>query len=217
MSYIKNIREFFRRFEKTGLPAPKPNGLVDNYNTTKPSDMKYNLKNKDPWCAAFASLMISVCDCTHAAKIFECSCGRMIERAKKAGLWIEDDNYMPVTGDLIMYDWNDSGKGDNTGWPDHVGVVVDVSHYAFIVLEGNVKNKIAQRRVLINDKYIRGFISLTENTYEEKLDPDDVLQKAKETVLGKYGNGRERRVRLGLWYTSVQARVNQYYKNGMVW
>ena len=43
------------------------------------------------------------------------------------GIFIENDSYVPKTGDIIFYDWADNGVGDNTGVPDHVGIVVTVS------------------------------------------------------------------------------------------
>ena len=30
-----------------------------------------------------------------------------------------------------MYDWDDNGNGDNTGWPDHVGIVTEVNGNTF--------------------------------------------------------------------------------------
>lgn len=51
----------------------------------------------------------------------------LIDLYKKLNCWEENDAYVPSAGDVIMYDWQDSGAGDNTGAPDHVGIVVSVS------------------------------------------------------------------------------------------
>ena len=40
-----------------------------------------------------------------------------IEKAQAMGIWQENDAYVPQIGDIIMYDWDDNGNGDNTGWP----------------------------------------------------------------------------------------------------
>ena len=50
----------------------------------------------------------------------------MIAKAKTAGIWAENDGYVPKTGDIIMYDWDDKGTSDCTGVADHVGFVVSV-------------------------------------------------------------------------------------------
>ena len=53
----------------------------------------------------------------------ECGCGAMINLYKKIGRWEENDAYIPSPGDVVMYDWQDNGVGDNTGAADHVGIV----------------------------------------------------------------------------------------------
>ena len=35
------------------------------------------------------------------------------------GIWVENDAYIPDTADIIMYNFNDSGVGDNKNWPIH--------------------------------------------------------------------------------------------------
>ena len=57
----------------------------------------------------------------------ECGCGQMIELAKKMGIWEENDAYVPEPADIILYDWDDNGIGNNTGWPDHVGMAEKVA------------------------------------------------------------------------------------------
>ena len=48
-------------------------------------------------------------------------------QAKKMGIWVDDDRYTPKPADAGLYDWNDSGRGDNTGTPDHIGTVESVN------------------------------------------------------------------------------------------
>ena len=83
----------------------------------------------------------------------------MIELAKKAGIWVEKDSYIPEPADLIMYDWDDSGSGDNTGAPEHVGIVVGVSGDVIKVFEGNKDNACGYRNIRVNGRFIRGFIT----------------------------------------------------------
>lgn len=63
----------------------------------------------------------------------------------------------PAPGDVIFYDWSDTGNGDNTSAPDHVGIVVSVSGNTMKVIEGNMSNAVGYRNIAINGRYIRGF------------------------------------------------------------
>lgn len=129
--------------------------VLSVYNSQKPLPQGYKVKSNDAWCATTVSAVFLM----QGYNAFsECSCPRMIEKAKKAGLWKEDDNYLPQKGDVIMYDWQDSGSGDNKGVPDHVGIVISVTGNDFIVREGNKGGTFGNRVLKRNAKYIRGFI-----------------------------------------------------------
>ena len=58
-----------------------------------------------------------------------------------------------------MYDWDDNGNGDNTGWPDHVGIVTEVNGNTFKVIEGNKNDAVEYRTMTVNGKFIRGYIT----------------------------------------------------------
>ena len=73
------------------------------------------------------------------------------------GCWIEDDSHVPNPGEIIYYDWDDSGKGDNTGWSDHVGIVEKVANGVITVIVGNYSNSVKRREIKVNGKYIRGY------------------------------------------------------------
>lgn len=81
----------------------------------------------------------------------------MIELFQKLGAWNENDAYVPKPGDVIFYDWQDSGSGDNTGWPDHVGIVEAVSGSTITVIEGNKSDSVSRRTLQVGGKYIRGY------------------------------------------------------------
>ena len=53
-------------------------------------------------------------------------------------------------------------------------------------------------------------------TISSGLNPSTVEQKAKEVIRGDYGNGSERKQRLGSEYYIIQRRVNEMYKDGLV-
>ena len=71
--------------------------------------------------------------------------------------WQESDSYVPHVGDLIFYDWQDAGVGDNTGWPDHVGIIESVIDNVISVIEGNYSDAVKRRQVRVDDKFIRGY------------------------------------------------------------
>lgn len=129
--------------------------VVDTYNNISPLPRGYKLKTSDAWCAATVSAVLHSVGYDDLA---ECSCPRMIEKAQKLGLWVENDAYTPQTGDIIMYDWQDSGKGDNTGVADHVGIVVKVDKSKITVREGNKGGSVGNRTIDIDGKFIRGYI-----------------------------------------------------------
>jgi len=120
---------------------------------------RYKMTVSDPWCATTASAAYIKAGLTKIFPCVECSCGRMIELAKKAGIWQEKDNYIPKPADLILYDWDDNGVGDDKGAPEHVGIVTAVDSNKIKVFEGNKDNACGYRTISVDGKYIRGFIT----------------------------------------------------------
>lgn len=131
--------------------------IIDTYNKITPLPVGYKVKYTDSWCAAFVSFCSYECGLLDIIPA-ECSCNRIITLAKNMGIWVENDAYVPKTGEIILYDWNDNGAGDNTGVPDHIGIVVSVSNGMIKVIEGNYKDAVGYRNIAINGKFIRGFI-----------------------------------------------------------
>lgn len=130
--------------------------IIDTYNNHKPLPRNYKVKYTDEWCATFISALGIKCNATDII-LKECSCQKLIELHKINKTWVEDDGYCPKPGDIIFYDWQDSGIGDNTGWSDHVGIVVKVVGHTITVIEGNLDGKVATRTIQVNGKYIRGY------------------------------------------------------------
>ena len=130
--------------------------IIDTYNNHKPLARGYKVKYTDAWCATTVSAVFIKAELTDIAPT-ECGCGKMIDLYKAKGRWKEADDYTPKVGDVMMYDWQDSGKGDNTGAPDHVGIVVSVSGKTIKVVEGNKNNAVEYRTMAVNGKYIRGY------------------------------------------------------------
>lgn len=135
--------------------------LMDVFNTVKPDG--WAMTYSAPWCAAFASAVeIEALGKDDAKKIcpMSANCGTIVTKAKKMGIWIESDKHTPKEADWILYDWQDSGKGDDTGSPDHVGIVEKVSGGEITVIEGNRSDMVARRFIKVDGRYIRGFVAI---------------------------------------------------------
>jgi len=120
-----------------------------------PAPRSHVMRTDEAWCAAFVSAIGLLCGLEDFP--LECSCNRQIAQLKTKGLWEEADDYRPQPGDLIYYDWQDTGKGDNTGVADHVGIVEKITSDNLTVIEGNLSGRCARRKIKINGRYIRGF------------------------------------------------------------
>lgn len=191
--------------------------IIDLYNKINPRPRGYKVKYTDNWCATFVS---AVAKSLGYESIFplECSCGKMIEKARSMGIWIEADNYVPKPGDLILYDWNDTGLGDCKGWPDHVGIVESIVYSKMVILEGNKNNAVGERVIEVNSRYIRGYITPKYSAdCEVPAAPSNSNQKsnleiAKEVIKGKWGNWPMREIKLkkaGYDYKEIKKLVNQ--------
>jgi len=162
--------------------------IIDTYNAHKPRARGYKVTYTDAWCATYASAVFIKAGLTDIAPT-ECSCSRMIQLYKNLGRWKEADSYVPSPGDLIMYDWNDTGAGENTGAPEHVGIVVVVSGSTIKVIEGNYNDSVKYRTITVNGRYIRGYclpnyaskaskVDTTTSTARAKTDPARSFDRA---------------------------------------
>lgn len=130
--------------------------IIDGYNAHKPLARGYLVKYTDAWCATFVSFIGIVCGLTDIMPT-ECGCGAMIDLYKKKGRWQENDAHRPQPADIIMYDWDDNGAGDCTGYPEHVGIVKEVNGNTITVIEGNMNDAVGERTLQVNGRFIRGY------------------------------------------------------------
>lgn len=143
--------------------------IIDVYNSHTPRARGYKLKYTDSWCSGYASAVAIACGATDIIPT-EVGCEKHIQLFKAKGIWVEADDYAPQPGDYIFYDWQDSGKGDNKGHSDHVGIVEVVSGGQLTVLEGNYSNAVKRRLIKVNSRYIRGYG--VPNFDAEQVKPD---------------------------------------------
>lgn len=156
----KELREKVVSIAKSYLGCKESDGshkkIIDIYNSVTPLPVGYKVKYTDHWCATTITT-IGIKAGLSDIILRECSCQRMIELYKKAGRWIENDAYTPQKGDIIFYDWDDSGTGDNKGHSDHVGIVAEVNGTSLKIIEGNMDDAVGYRNIKVNGKYIRGY------------------------------------------------------------
>jgi hypothetical protein len=189
--------------------------IIDIYNSRRPLPRGYKVKYTDSWCATFVS---AVAISLNAEDIIprECSCEQMVKLAQYYDIWVEEDSHIPCVGDIILYDWDDKGNGDDKGWSDHIGYVVSVNNGQIKVIEGNLNNSVAYREIAVNGRFIRGYIcpKYEAESVEEKTNTITLAEVVKKVVNGDYGNGEERKRRIPtetpFTYEEVRVAVNAY-------
>lgn len=145
------------------------------YNSLDPLPRGYRMRETDAWCAAFVSA-VAVEAGVDALVPVECSCTRIIEKAKEMGIWEEDESQTPKIGDWVLYNWDAKASGDDQGSPDHVGIVIGVEG-ELLVVEGNYDNAVKLRRVPLDWGKLRGFVC---PRYEEESMRYDRLEEVPE-------------------------------------
>ena len=173
--------------------------IIDIYNNHKPLAQGYRVKYSDEWCATAVSAAFIKAGLTDIG-FTECSCNRMIALYKAKGLWEERDSYVPKVGDIIMYDWQDNGVGDNVGSADHVGLVAAINGTKLTIIEGNKSEAVSYRSMVVNGKYIRGYClpdyaskadkaveTISTSTYSKEVFIRDIQKAFGATVDGIAG------------------------------
>lgn len=151
---VEQAKEWLGRKESNGSHKE----IIDVYNSHKPLARGYKVQYSDSWCATFVSAVAIKLKYTDIIPT-ECGCNQMIALFKKMGAWVENDARKPQIGDIIFYDWDDSGngEGENVGSSDHVGIVEAVNGDTIHVIEGNYSDSVNRRYLRVNGKYIRGY------------------------------------------------------------
>lgn len=215
--------------------SAKHQEMLDIYNSQRPLPRGTRMLASWPWCAAFVSTVSLQCGLRDIMPT-ECGCPGMVRLYQEIGRWVEDDAYIPSQGDVIFYDWQDTGYGDNVGHPDHVGIVLDCDGQNMTIIEGNNANAVNKRVLAVNDRFIRGFgipdfaskadgaepQPAPEPTPEPTPQPEPekpaeettvdpfITKTAREAIAGKWGNGQARKDALAAWFVkAVQDEVNR--------
>lgn len=156
--------------------------IIDTYNSQTKLPRNYKVTYKDNWCATFVSALFVKANATSLIAT-ECSCQKMIEGMKALGIYIEDESIVPQIGDIVFYDWDDNGIGDNKGWADHVGIVETVNGKSFTVIEGNKNNAVGRRTCTVNQTKLRGYARPKYSSTVEQTRPTaEIIKDMNETI-----------------------------------
>ena len=155
--------------------------ILSVYNSQKILPRNYKMTEKDPWCAAFVSAVAIKLGYTDIIPT-ECSCSRLIALLKSKNAWQEADDRIPKPGELLFYDWEAPAAGENTGAPDHVGIVEKVQNGKIWVIEGNFSKAVKRREIPVNYRYIRGFGT-------PEFDPEEAQKGGYQMELTNLKNG----------------------------
>jgi len=202
--------------------------MLEIYNAQNPLPRGTRMRATWPWCAMFVSVVSLQCG-LRGIMPTECGCPGMVRLYQELGRWVENDAYVPSLGDVIFYDWQDSGVGDNAGQPDHVGIVASCDGQTMTIIEGNCDNAVKTRALAVNARFIRGYGVPDYASKADGADPQPapeptpkpepekpaetdpfITKTAREVIAGKWGNGQARKDALAAWFTkAVQDEVNR--------
>lgn len=202
------------------------------YNAQSPLPRGTRMQATWPWCAAFVSTVSLQCGLRDIMPT-ECGCPGMVRLYQELGRWVEDDAYIPSPGDVVFYDWQDTGYGDNAGQPDHVGIVAACDGQTMTIIEGNCDNAVKTRALAVNARFIRGYGCPDYASRADSAEPQPapepapeptptptpqpepekpaeettvdpfITAKAREVINGKWGNGQARKDALAAWFVKA--------------
>ncbi len=111
----------------------------------------YGFAQREEWCACFVSWCADQCGYIEAGVIPKFSlCSAGMEWFESQGQFM-DGSYVPATGDLVFFDW------ENDGSIDHVGIVESVVDGNIYTVEGNSGDKVGRRSYPIGYGQIVGY------------------------------------------------------------
>ncbi len=115
----------------------------------------YGFNERHKWCAIFVSWVFHEAGYGERLPKFA-RVGTGIDYFKAIGKW-KDASYIPSSGDVIFFDWEQDGKRN------HVGIVVKVENNKIYTVEGNSTDDMCRQQVYdCNSQYIYGYGRITK-------------------------------------------------------
>lgn len=182
--------------------------IIDIFNMSKLKT--FSLSYDDPWCAGYVSAMACESGCDDIIPISG-NCDEMYKKGLICGIAINKNEWIPVTGDIVFYDWNLNGE------LDHVGIVDSRINFITHVIEGNKSNSVSYRDIDYRDKTITKILRprYKTETIVKNHSYKAYCNTAIKVINGKYGNGNKRKEKLekaGYSYEKVQGIVDVLLK-----
>ena len=109
------------------------------------------------WCAMFVSFCLQYAGIPEEQMPRNMGTQTWIEALTEKGLYTDDRNYIPKTGDLVFYEF------DGAYGADHMGIVTAVDGDRLEVIEGNSDNAVQLLDRHLTDAEILGYGILPEN------------------------------------------------------
>lgn len=111
----------------------------------------YGFNSRIEWCAVFVSWVYNQAGYLNIAVPKFSTCHTQgVPWFKTFGLW-KEKGYVPKSGDIIFFDWEQDGH------TDHVGIVEKSDGKDIYTIEGNSRDAVKKKKYSINSKYIYGY------------------------------------------------------------
>lgn len=120
------------------------------------------------WCAMFVSFCLSYAEVEDYP--LDCYCPTWINELTEKDLYRTPSEYIPKSGDIIFFDWEQDGISD------HVGLVEAVEDTTVTTIEGNSGECVARNTYELFDPRIVGYGVLIQSQSEPEEEPESQPQ-----------------------------------------
>jgi len=165
-------REKVLEIAKRELGVAEPRGddkYIRWYNHTEHAGFDMDVS----WCAIWCSWVLRAAEIPEELCPNFASCTVCMNWAKEHDVW-HDNDYSPLPGDLVFFDWNGKGK------PSHVGIVTDANSVSVFTIEGNTSNMVAERSYDKDSSKLLGYIAIN---YGDELPEAPAMSVPAEPVI----------------------------------
>lgn len=124
------------------------------------------------WCAMFVSFCLNYAGIDEAYIPYDASCQNWIDTLSKEkyDLYREAEEYEPVPGDLIFFNWDQYSDSDHVGFVYEMIDATEEHGIQVKTIEGNASDTVKYRTYDIDDESIMGYGQLPKN-------PDEVVSE----------------------------------------